>query len=429
MEPAAPTSPGRPTNVRWGIFGLACAASWLLYLHRYAWGVIKPDFLKENRNLTATEVGWLDSSFQATYALGQVPGGLAGDVFGPRGVMTVITLLWSVAAAGVAWTVGFWPLAAVRAAFGLAQAAAYPVIGKVTRNWFPASVRTSVQGVVTAAGRIGAACCPLILGTLLMGALGLSWQESLGVLVLPGVLLAAALWLVLRDSPRQHPWANAAERQLVGEPPPPAAGERRGLMLNRGSGLTLGMLLLYAFASTFQDQLYVYWIPLFLADEHGMDAAERGLFAPLPLLGGAVGGILGGVLNDVLIRRTGNRRWVRSGVALTGKLVAAVLVLVAVQMPDGQTAMLVLLAARVFGDWSLATQWGTITDIGGRAAATVFGLVNAVGALGGFVAGPVLGYLKDHHGWEGLFLGVAVMCLVSALTWLFIDCTRRLVAD
>ena len=32
----------RPTRVRWLIFGLACAVSWLLYLHRYAWGVIRP---------------------------------------------------------------------------------------------------------------------------------------------------------------------------------------------------------------------------------------------------------------------------------------------------------------------------------------------------------------------------------------------------
>ena len=30
----------RPTQVRWLIFALACATSWLLYLHRYAWGVI-----------------------------------------------------------------------------------------------------------------------------------------------------------------------------------------------------------------------------------------------------------------------------------------------------------------------------------------------------------------------------------------------------
>ena len=38
----------RPTAVRWLVCGLACFTSWLLYLHRYAWGVIKPAFRSEN---------------------------------------------------------------------------------------------------------------------------------------------------------------------------------------------------------------------------------------------------------------------------------------------------------------------------------------------------------------------------------------------
>jgi sugar phosphate permease len=98
-------------------------------------------------------------------------------------------------------------------------------------------------------------------------------------------------------------------------------------------------------------------------------------------------------------------------------------------MEDGRLAMLVLLAARIFGDWSVTTTWVAATEMGGRATATVFGLVNMVGAVGGFVAGPVLGSLKQHYGWEGLFLGVAAMCLLSGVCWLFVDCTRQLVAD
>jgi sugar phosphate permease len=67
--------------------------------------------------------------------------------------------------------------------------------------------------------------------------------------------------------------------------------------------------------------------------------------------------------------------------------------------------------------------------MGGRAAATLFGVVNMVGIIGGFVAGPVFGYLRQQYGWEGLFYGVAAMCLIAALSWLFIDCTQRLVSD
>src|SRR5947209_20103307 len=92
----------RPTQVRWLVFCVAGAASWLLYLHRYSWGVIKPAFRAENK-LTDTEIGWLDAAFSATYALGQVPGGLAGDLFGPRAILSSMIVVWSLAAGGVAW--------------------------------------------------------------------------------------------------------------------------------------------------------------------------------------------------------------------------------------------------------------------------------------------------------------------------------------
>jgi sugar phosphate permease len=57
------------------------------------------------------------------------------------------------------------------------------------------------------------------------------------------------------------------------------------------------------------------------------------------------------------------------------------------------------------------------------------GVVNTVGIAGGFIAGPIFGYLKQENGWDGLFYGVAGLCAFAAVTWLFIDCTRRLVSD
>jgi sugar phosphate permease len=456
----------RPTQVRWLIFVLIGATSWLLYLHRYAWGVIKPAFRAENPNLTDTQIGWLDSAFLATYAFGQVPGGLAGDLVGPRLVLGVSILLWSLTVAALAWTTGFWPLFGVRSAFGLGQAGVYPVMSQVTRHWFPVTIRTSVQGTVAALGRVGGACAPPIVAALLMYHLGLSWQASLVAIGLPGVLLAVAFWIVFRNSPQTHPWTNAAEQEVI-EGPRPAfhleGGEKRpapatpesaditaapspsiamrptdppqtgrwsfeGLSgSSGGAAMSVVMLLAYSFFSTFADMLYVFWIPSFLVDGKGLSTAEMGWFAPLPLLGGAAGGVVGGMLNDLLLHRTTRPRWARSGVALSGKSLAAVLIVASLAVSDGRLVMLLLLGCKFFGDWSLPTQWGTITDMAGKGAGTVFGIVNTVGSIGGFVAGPVLGYLKQNHGWDGLFLGVGVAYLLAALCWLFIDCTRRIV--
>ena len=84
----------RPTRVRWIVLAVACMSSWFLYLHRYSWGVIKPD-LKTEFGLTDTQLGWLDSAFNGAYALCQVPTGLLGDVLGPALVLPVMIATWS----------------------------------------------------------------------------------------------------------------------------------------------------------------------------------------------------------------------------------------------------------------------------------------------------------------------------------------------
>jgi MFS family permease len=170
-------------------------------------------------------------------------------------------------------------------------------------------------------------------------------------------------------------------------------------------------------------------VPQFLVEEKRLSNAQMGVFASLPLWGGALGGAVGGVLNDVLIRVTGRRRLARSAVAFTGKFLACVLIAVSVGVADGRWVMAVLLACKFFGDWSLSTLWGTLTDISGPAAGTVFGLVNTVGAIAAFVAAPVMGHVKQALGWGVLFQGVAGLYLVAALCWVFIDCTRALVVE
>jgi len=416
--------------VRWVVFVLACAVSWLLYLHRYSWGVIKPALRAEYPDLTDKQLGWLDSVFQVTYAFGQVPGGLAGDVWGPRMVLSLGILLWSGTLAALAWTTGVFGMAGVRAAFGLAQAGAYPNLSKVTRSWFPLSIRTTVQGAVASlSGRAGGACASIVIATLLMGQLGLGWRGALITISAAGILLAAAFWLLFRNSPADHPWANAAEAAAIDlGNAPVVVGERPRISWNAANVFTLSAMMTYAFASTFVDQLFVNWVPLLLV-ERGLDSAQMGMYASLPLLGGALGGAFGGLLNDGLIRLTGSRRWGRSSVAFTGKMIGGILLALSILEADGRVVALTLMAAKFFGDWSMTTLWGTVTDIGGRAAGTVFAVVNTAGAVAGFVANPWIGHMKQDYGWETTFFGLAGVFFAAAIAWLFIDSNRRLLAD
>lgn len=418
----------RPTRIRWLVFALACGISWLLYLHRYAWGVIKPA-VKAETGLSDVELGWLDSAFSASYSMCQIPGGLAGDLFGPRRVLSAIILLWSGCLAWTGLAHGVLSMGASRVAFGMAQAGAYANLAKVTKSWFPLSIRTFAQGVIAAtAGRVGGACSSLVIAALLMDTLGFDWRMALWIISALGIGFSLLFWLLFRNTPAEHPAANEAERRLIAGDAPlakPTSG-RPALILSPGNALNVGMFLLHAFTSTLPDILFVYWIPSFLIEEKELTLSQMGVFAMLPLIGGALGGLVGGTLNDTLIHLTGNRRWSRSAVALTGKVVSAGLMAWSVSIGDGRLVMVALFGCKFFTDWSLPTQWATTTDIAGRAAGTVFGVMNTIGSLAGFIAGPLIGYLKQTYGWGNLFYIMAGVYLVSGLTWLVIDCTRPL---
>src|SRR5439155_6477105 len=98
-------------------------------------------------------------------------------------------LRWSLAM--LAWTAAasFAAMVVARVVFGAAQAGGYPILNKVSRNWFPASERTTAQGwIATFCGRAGGAAAFFLFGTVLLGLCGLPWRWALGVFTVFGLV-------------------------------------------------------------------------------------------------------------------------------------------------------------------------------------------------------------------------------------------------
>jgi len=421
--------PAKPTNVRWAVFGLACATSWMLYLHRYAFALIKPELVKE-WDLDKVQLGLLDSAFAVNLTVFQVPFGIAADVWGVHLVLPGLIMLWCVGLgmhASASSPTGLWY---ARAIFGMGQSAVYSTLSRIAQTWFPSRIRTTLQGVAAiSAGRLGGMCSYLIFGSLLLGLLKFDWRTATYVFVGAGVVLAIVFAIVFRNSPRDHPLVNAAEAEMIdgmaSAPKPVRMTFVELLRSIRPRGLlNLLVLAFQTILSTVADNIYSNWIPLFLWEVHQLKSEAMGIYSSLPLLGGAIAGVIGGVLNDLFIAWTGSRRWSRSFVAFIGKGLAAVLLLTALAWSHNPYLFCgFLFAVKFFGDWSLATSWGVVTDIGGRATASVFALNNATAGVFLIFTPPVIGYLAQHHGWPTVFVTVAVIYAVCALSWLAIDCT------
>jgi nitrate/nitrite transporter NarK len=195
--------------------------------------------------------------------------------------------------------------------------------------------------------------------------------------------------------------------------------------------LNLMCLNLASMMSTIADNIYSNWIPLFLFQSYGLKFKEMGIYSALPLLGGALGGVAGGYLNDYFIKRTGNRRWSRSLIGAFGKGVAAILLFRALVLyfDDPLAFCTMLFFVKFFADMSLATRWGTVTDIGGKATASVFAFNNAVAGIGAVLAPTMYGIVAQTTGWFNVFLIAIAAYVLCSITWLTIDCTRPLVKE
>eukprot|EP00913_Durusdinium_trenchii_P023417 g21995.t1 len=305
-----------------------------------------------------------------------------------------------------------------------------------------------------APGRLGAMSANILFAAVLIGMLELAWRDALYLLALVGLLHGCTFLFAFREYPGRHPWVNPAEAALIdpqsaarsrtsdrpdgeseadAEPPkkPRMSFSEMLRQMSPRSILNLFCISLTSTLSTIADNIYSSWIPLFLAETHGLKFKEMGFYSALPLLGGACGGAYGGYLNDRLMGRWKNRRWVRSGIGAFGKGTAGVLIVAALltSYDNPYRFCIFLFFVKFFADIGLATRWGTVSDVGGKATASVFGFNNAIACIGAVLAPLLYGYVADHYNWLTVFVIGGVMYGLCALSWLLINSTIPLLRD
>lgn len=412
----------------------------MLYLHRYTWLMVRPE-LKEEYGFSELQLDGLYTLFNVTYMFGQIPGGVVCDYFGPHVFLGIIIALWSLAMPTIGMSGSMNGLGASRLAFGAAQAGCYPAIAKVTRVWFPLKGRTILQGLIASFfGRSGGAVSTVIFGVML--GVGLSWRSSLMILSAVGLGFAFLFYWICRNSPEEDPQANQAEVDLIHAGEIQTQDAPRLLPLGRAiRNRSLRVFVVQQFLNAGADYVYsALMASYFIEARNVSDKVILGLLASLPLWGGALGGIAGGFINDGLIARTGNRRLSRSIVGFSGKAIACVCLYLSITHSVPMVGAWLLFATKFFSDWTQPTVWGTSTDMGGRYSATVFSVINSAGSAGGVVTPLIGGFLLDRFAtqdviagetikvvhYEPVFLLVGVMYMLSAVCWLFINCTNSL---
>ena len=158
-ESARAVSISQPTRVRHIVLGLTIAAYMITYMDRVVISTAVPSIQKEF-GFSIITMGWILSSFQWAYAIFQVPVAWLGDRWGPRRVLTIIVIWWSLftSATTLAWSAA--SMATVRFLFGIGEAGAFPIATASLSRWLLPAERGFAQGATHAGSRLGGALTP-----------------------------------------------------------------------------------------------------------------------------------------------------------------------------------------------------------------------------------------------------------------------------
>lgn len=369
--------------------------------------------------LTTTAFGLASGLLFIGYAVFEIPSNLALYRFGARTWMARIMISWGVVAAATSLVQGEASLYVLRILLGIAEAGFYPGVLLYLTFWIPSRYRAQLLALfLFGSGVVGLVGSPLT-GLLLTPEryFGIeSWRFMFVAEGLPAVVIGVICLFALSDKPSDAKWLTAEERDWLqysidGERDTVNArvsGAHSLRML--GSPRVLVLSLIY-FCKVFGQYALTFFLPLIIA---GFETAAGAKFTPFRV--GLISAIPAAValIPPVLWAAHSDRKQERIWHAAIPLFVAAVGILASVFFAQPLLIMVGVCIATI-GTSSQSSAFYQIppTFLTGVAAAGVFGLVNSLGNLGGFVAPTVFGILRDSTG--SFIVPLIVMACVLAL--------------
>lgn len=383
--------------------------------------------IMQDLDLSAKQWGWILSAFILSYGLMQIPLGAWGDKRGHRSVLALIVLWWSVFTMLTGMAGGFVSLILIRLMFGMGEAGASPCTTGVISRWFPKNETGKAQGFAWAASRMGGALTPFVVIPIIAG---LGWRMAFYILGGVGILWAIVWFLFYRNRPKEMKGISEAEIREAPVSDPSYSPEKikipwKTLLSAKQFWLILSMYFFYAFGSWF----FFSWFPTFMELGRGFEKTQLTYAIAVPFVMSMIGNISGGYLTDKLTAKYGLKIG-RKALGSSSLIVSAICMFLAAFIPGKMQVFIFLSLSFGVVDLMLPSAWALCIDLGKKYAGAVSGAMNTAGNIGGFVCATLFGYLVESSGNYNLPLYViAVMLIISAALFLFIDPTKQLVPE
>lgn len=405
----------KKTHFRWVVAFMFFVVYMIAGADRANIGVVIP-FIKEDFHLTNVDIGLLASLFYITYALVQIPIGLAYSKFGIRKILSISMVLTSISTLFIGLASNIIHLKIARAVLGASEGPINIGIISIINRWFPAKEKGLATGIFMSSIKFAPAFVPPLCVLIIMQ---WGWKEVFYIFAIPGIIVSI-LWLIfIKDDPLESKYCNEEERNYIlkneeniikNKQPLKHQNPSKFILLDKiirtkniklldsnksiilswnnwacaiGYGLMVGIT--YSIMT---------WVPTYLIDEKELSISSMGLVASSPWIGAIIGNILGGFISD----RIFNKR--RKPVMLITTFSTVIMMYILISMPSIPvliaglfflTGVLLNIGYSTF----LVYPMGLATKEKVPFAASV---VNTIGSIGGAISPFVVGLILDNYG-------------------------------
>ena len=378
-----------PLRLAWFVWGLGALFYLMAFFQRVAPAVMTVELMREFR-ITAAALGNLSAFYFYSYVAMQIPTGIIADAWGPRRLLSLGGLAAGVGTLVFALSPGFIWACAGRFLIGGSVAVAFVGLLQVANNWFPPRYFAMVSGVALFFGIIGAVFAGPPLRLLVNH---YSWRSVILGSAAFTFLIAAAIWLFVRDHPREKGYRDIRNVQDAG-----------GRVSHRNFFAGIGRVfrsrnafLLFLIPGGIVGSVLTFsglWGVPFLVSHHGFSTTRASALTSAVLVAWALGGPIFGWLSDRVGRR--KRLYVAGcAVALMGWIVAF-------WIPGASISVVAAaLLTAGFGSGCMIIGFAFAKEsVPVHLAGTASGTVNMGVMMGPMLLQPIVGWVLDSK-WQG----------------------------
>lgn len=348
-----------------------------------------------------SQLGWLVGGYTAAMALMKIPAGVMADRFGPRKLLMVELVAWTVFMLLMGLSTTFFLLLTLRVTFGLfAGMLAVSVIKMVAERIVP-RWRTAGVGVVATGNLVLIATIPLLVAPLVAT---FDWRLLFMVTGLFGLVAA----LIVRAAPPPLP------PELRTEPATDIGARTIPVRAILAIPAMWRLALLSALLNMVSFGLFN-WGPTYLIQQRGVDPAATGWMTSIPFAVMGLSVALGSLLYDRVFHR-------RPRLLATPALLASSLLMIPMAMSGSAIQFVVFQAAAMaLAGLAEVTITGTVMrGVPTEAMGTVMGVVATGMFTGGFLAPLMIGYVSDYFSFGAAFGVLVCTTALAAVIFLFV---------